>query len=485
MPAITAISQVFEEHRALAFGISSSGVGIGKFLGPLLISKLDETYGWRGTLLLLGGIILNLCICALIYYRHGVQLEQLAKKMEAQREKDEDKPTGIVVGREDGLLVTEGKEPSILNGFARDRFGYASSNFSLALAGAPELGDDAKRTLPVENGIVGSFGEGHLSNGIIENFKRDLALEGNLTSIAAALSTSSLFLSTAETISMEHLPGRMSYRCMINGSTRSRLHINHPSTQVSTQDLDLTTENAIKTKVPSIISLPVPEEGFLPPGKKKKTRKAFKMNAYLMKDPQFLILCINNLLFSMGYSLAHVHLPAFSIDCGLSLSQGNMLISATGISSLVGKIVLGWAAQLPRLSPISVYTITLTLTAISTLLFPSCVNFPQFLILALFFGFISGSFGAVLPSLVVSMTAVDLLPSAYGFLLVFEAGGFLFGPTIAGWVYDASGLYSSSFYFGGSVMLIASLIMFWPWYKRRGCDDEMPPVPEHVEVPAA
>ncbi|CAH1784646.1 unnamed protein product, partial [Owenia fusiformis] len=62
IPATVIINDYFETKKTLAFGIATSGLGIGSFLYPLLIEALNEEYGWRGAMLILSGIGLNICV---------------------------------------------------------------------------------------------------------------------------------------------------------------------------------------------------------------------------------------------------------------------------------------------------------------------------------------------------------------------------------------------------------------------------------------
>ena len=48
-------------------GISVSGVGVGTFVFPPVIRALEQAYGWRGALLLMGGIGFNVCVCGALF----------------------------------------------------------------------------------------------------------------------------------------------------------------------------------------------------------------------------------------------------------------------------------------------------------------------------------------------------------------------------------------------------------------------------------
>ena len=57
MPIAVAIVNWFRQRRALALGISSSGSAVGGLLTPVVVASLT-TFGWRGTALLSGVVIL-------------------------------------------------------------------------------------------------------------------------------------------------------------------------------------------------------------------------------------------------------------------------------------------------------------------------------------------------------------------------------------------------------------------------------------------
>lgn len=61
LPAIVSVSTYFEAKRSLATGIAVCGSGFGTFVFAPLMEHLLGSYGWRGALLIVGGIVLN-CI---------------------------------------------------------------------------------------------------------------------------------------------------------------------------------------------------------------------------------------------------------------------------------------------------------------------------------------------------------------------------------------------------------------------------------------
>lgn len=63
---VVSIAYWFEKRRNLAVGLGACGVGFGTFVySPLTTYLLDE-YDWRGTLLILAGTVLNVCVCGCV-----------------------------------------------------------------------------------------------------------------------------------------------------------------------------------------------------------------------------------------------------------------------------------------------------------------------------------------------------------------------------------------------------------------------------------
>ncbi|XP_050404935.1 monocarboxylate transporter 12-B isoform X1 [Patella vulgata] len=66
-PCIVFVGHHFKKYRALANGLSVSGSGVGTFLFPICINKFIVWYGLGGALLLLGAIMFNCCVCAMLF----------------------------------------------------------------------------------------------------------------------------------------------------------------------------------------------------------------------------------------------------------------------------------------------------------------------------------------------------------------------------------------------------------------------------------
>lgn len=65
-PAISIVSHYFSKKRALANAIASAGECAFAFMFGPFFQWLISQYGWEGSLLIIGGIQLNICVCGVL-----------------------------------------------------------------------------------------------------------------------------------------------------------------------------------------------------------------------------------------------------------------------------------------------------------------------------------------------------------------------------------------------------------------------------------
>ena len=78
MSSVIILDQVDDKNFNLLFGLSSLGVSIGMILLPMLAGLMSSAYGWRGSMLVLGGLMTN-CIPSAMAVK-SKQREQVTMK---------------------------------------------------------------------------------------------------------------------------------------------------------------------------------------------------------------------------------------------------------------------------------------------------------------------------------------------------------------------------------------------------------------------
>ena len=103
--------------------------------------------------------------------------------------------------------------------------------------------------------------------------------------------------------------------------------------------------------------------------KENKVKKSVKEKLKLLyTNVSFVLLLISLSMFLFGTSVVFTHILPYAESENVSSSIGLLLVSVLGAAALVGKIGLGAIAQLPPVSPIVLYIITVFLCGMYFLL---------------------------------------------------------------------------------------------------------------------
>ena len=95
-PGVIIVARYFDKNRAKANAFCLSGTAVGSFVLPLLMQTVLAEYGLRGTLLLLGGCMLHICISAALYRPHYVHTKIMAEKAEKKKKKVSNSAVAVV-----------------------------------------------------------------------------------------------------------------------------------------------------------------------------------------------------------------------------------------------------------------------------------------------------------------------------------------------------------------------------------------------------
>ena len=88
--SVVVVTYYFEEKPSFAAGLTISGGSLGQSIFSLIIIKLNEIYGRSGCFLILGGILLNIVVCALLFRPLKWELEEEDDSDSEDSESDEE-----------------------------------------------------------------------------------------------------------------------------------------------------------------------------------------------------------------------------------------------------------------------------------------------------------------------------------------------------------------------------------------------------------
>lgn len=278
LPLINILGEYFSKYRKMSVGMSTSGVGLGLFIFPPLLSVLHAVFSWRGTMMILAGINLNLLLAAAAF-------------MPPRR---------------------------------------------------PEEAEKERREL------------------LAEKLRRQRLLRAKTTSSVLSLSES------------KRKPWYEAW-------------------------------NVVRT-----------------------------LELSLFKNPHYVALLFNNLLYSFAVSIVFTHLSNYAKSLHYHTFQCSILISVIGVTNTIGRFLLSLIATLPWANVIGIYCVCLGLLSLLTLPVIFSSSYEVLVIYAVVFGFVTASFGTTTPEVIIYICGLNRLASAYGYVLVFEAVGMLLGGPAAG-----------------------------------------------------
>ncbi|XP_038050737.1 monocarboxylate transporter 12-like [Patiria miniata] len=185
----------------------------------------------------------------------------------------------------------------------------------------------------------------------------------------------------------------------------------------------------------------------------------------MRKSFRFSLSCAIQLLYCCGFVAFPMFLIPRAQTIGVAPSSAASLMSILGIGSLIGSLgnapMIGW-----RISAEHVTAICAGLTGIACLLV-TADGYAYLAVASFIYGFVSGAFFAISIVLCRSFVGVQHFALGVGLMNVFIGTGYLIGPVIAGWIFDATRSYVAVFYMLTGVHFTCALkCLLLPLLKR-------------------
>ncbi|XP_066267068.1 monocarboxylate transporter 13-like [Branchiostoma lanceolatum] len=178
----------------------------------------------------------------------------------------------------------------------------------------------------------------------------------------------------------------------------------------------------------------------------------------LFKMPYFTIFNIIMMFLSIGFSITFIHLVKYARTVGLEPQQAAFLSSVVGISDCVARLGYGWFSNLGLYPLLRGFVVCSVCCGLSLVFLPFAQTYPSMVVCCLFIGVFVGCLNTKITVFLVEFCGVERLASAVGIAFGVRGFSILFGPPLAGYLYDVTGNYNVSFYFAGGTVLCSSLM---------------------------
>lgn len=184
-------------------------------------------------------------------------------------------------------------------------------------------------------------------------------------------------------------------------------------------------------------------------------------NISIWKNKKYVIWAFLVPLSLFGYFVPYVHMPKFVEVTFSAEADGKLPVTCIGITSLLGRLLFGYIADLPRVNRIFLQQISFFSMGVLTMLIPaSQASYPGLIVISLCIGIFDGCFISLLGPIAFELCGQNGATQAIGFLLGLCSLPLTLGPFLAGMLYDQTASYEKAFIYAGIPPIVGSLALF-------------------------
>ncbi|KAL4228585.1 hypothetical protein ACF0H5_011635 [Mactra antiquata] len=391
--AIIVVGLYFNRKRAIATGIAMSGSGLGTFAYAYLTNFLITTFDWRGTILILSGILLNGVVCGLLFR------PLLPSNFSGSRSES--------VSRDSNGVSDPAERKTLIPKLDKTQVNYLKTS---ALPTRLTMSTDIMR---VQN---------------------DLALE------------SKCFSSQSDCRRREFvtITNQMSKKDIFYSGSLKRLPNHHDSqillphtVKFSSCTMDDTSIGKEKSTLKSIID-------------------TFTCNLELFKDKVFILLLLTNVCWTVQ-SVPVTYIPDLGVSKNLPKQQAAMLISIVGVTNIIGRILSGIITDVFQVRSSVTYTFALFTASIVNFLMPWCETFVTLAVCGAIFGLCMATAVSMRTIVIADHLGIEKLTRAFGMVALFQGIAFMTNAPLAGFLYETFQSYVMPFSFAGVMYFLSGL----------------------------
>ncbi len=478
VPAVVIVAYYFEKRRAFATGIAVAGSGIGTFVFAPLTEYLIEQYSWKGAVLIIGGIMLNICACGAVF--RPILDEEEAQRKRTRRRTIDRMSRGVVRSRSSELkeLLTK---PDALSDLREHHAGplvsppsavddlvvhsllqfptYLQNDVSALppqfvkaiTSGKCTLHDIISDTELMEQcyatqsltdvacSVDSTRQTGDLENGGVSAAQPSTSADGQMNGKLKANNTDVIWQKQGQNKRGNHLRTRYLYdrlRPMYRNDIFYRGSLmrtcwNYPNApraascpDIAMQTFETTSDDLTMEKTFPLSCMTFSREV------KHVINKM--LDTSILRSVIFVYFCLSSMLLYMWYDVPYVYTPHKAIGMGISENRASYLVSILGIVSTIGQVCIGFLGDRPHISALHFYNVLTSIAGIATALVPFLPTYPWLCVYACAFGFfISGNY-ALTTIILVELLGMEKLTNAYGLVMLAEGTANLVGPPLAG-----------------------------------------------------
>lgn len=475
-PGILIIGQYFNKRRGLANGICASGSALGSMILPPFLNYLLSEYGCRGTILILCGLLMNVCVGAALYQPVEWHLKKVPRVLTASSsvEVNGNHHFGTNNTMDNGLksFVDSSEVTSSMSLKSRPitssiRRPQSNPRFLPGLSAAAEEGDmDADEITTTASSVESSVPAVSFTVGAGPSPQYvGLGMGSTSSSLAPVtlgVHRSPSVVSTISSSSFAYLS------TIYHGSTPAAYQLNQIATGGHRDSLQTSTfgsqivgrchcEPTSKCTCATSKKLSL-DGGVIKVTNEKMSTWKMIFDVALLKNTVFLLITYTVVASGIGYTNLLIMLPAYATSLGMDKAESSGLLSVVAGADLVGRIGGAWMSDLMSFPCKYLYMAGFVTSGVALLLMPNCTTFAGLATFCAIFGLASGIYIGLMAVLLVNHLGAEKLGTSFGLSLAINGIVMITGPPIFAFILESMGRYDTVIVILGIIILSGGLI---------------------------
>ncbi|XP_052805444.1 monocarboxylate transporter 14-like [Mya arenaria] len=402
--AIIVVGLYFNRRRAIATGIAMSGSGLGTFAYAYITDMLIIQYDWRGTILILAGVLLNGIVCGILFRPLSDCATVSCASSSEYISDSNDSGKGTTELRK---LLLERRYKEMC-----DEHNYDM----LKVTNMPE-----RLTVSTANMVH---------------------LPGDTTAYLQAKEFSSQ--TNCSSTRIKPIKNQMSKPSVFYSGSLNNLRHRHNAGYHRSHEIDkpivaMDNESDAETCQDSSTFVGI-----------------LKTNVNLFKDNIFVLLLLTNVCWTVQ-SVPLTYIPDLGVSKSLTTSEAATLISIVGITNIIGRIMSGLITDCLNVNCTHTYIVTLFMASAMSFLMPWCNGFATLAICSGVFGLCMATHVSMRTIVLADHLGIERLTRSFGLVALFQGVAFLTNAPLAGFLYETFDSYVMPFSFAGLMYFLSGL----------------------------
>jgi len=159
----------------------------------------------------------------------------------------------------------------------------------------------------------------------------------------------------------------------------------------------------------------------------------FKTYCRVLTNKGIFMLCVAMFFYCIGTYLVYLYLPSYVVYRNISPSYASMLMSISGVGSVIGRFLTGAIANLKRVNCLLIYSGSIVIIAIVTVIYPFMSStYAGNVAFVVVYGLFIGSCFVVTTSVSLLFVDIEHLSASIGLQFACGGVGGIVGPVLAG-----------------------------------------------------